>query len=107
MTGLAAFVDGAAARRIAWRRGRHRGGGRQQRRDAAPHELVALQPQNGSGGSLARMTIAREETLPGCLDLSETLRAGDNGEDTARPTLACNPPGKLVCNAGDPLDGSD
>lgn len=50
------------------------------------------------------MTIAREETLPGCLDLAETLRAGDNGEDASLPTI---PPGKLVCDAGDPLDGSD
>lgn len=32
---------------------------------------------------------------------------GEKGEDTARPTLACIPPGKLVCDAGDPLDGSD
>ena len=45
------------------------------------------------------MTIAREETLPGCLDLAETLRAGDNGDDASLPTLACIPPGKLACDA--------
>lgn len=73
----------------------------------ARHELVALQPQPHNGAAaeaLSCMTIARERSLPACLEMADTLRAGDNGDDANLPTLACIPPGRLACDGALPDD---
>ncbi|HIC81775.1 MAG TPA: hypothetical protein EYH07_16040 [Kiloniellaceae bacterium] len=75
--------------------------------DAAPHALIALeQSAAGEGEGLGCMTIAKRPSHAACLELAESLRAGDSAEDPSLPTLACVPPGRLACG-GDGAAGDE